>query len=344
MAKPVSYSQRFEDLFLDCCFPDKHDGFYVDIGAGHPVYDNVSFGSYLKGWRGIAVEPNPWLSQLAHGVRPRDINIQALVSATEGQADFHLVNDYHGLSTMIADHALKAQSEFGKASQTLTMPATTLQALCEQHAPTSFEFLKIDVEGAEDDVIRGGDWKNYRPKVIVIEALAPYSLAPAWESWEPVLTAQGYRYVRFDTLNRYYVAEEEAEIARALAAAPEAFDAVLFRDVKPAREADTHPDHRLARLLGSLDMIRLPLIDRATLAGQLTAGLPADSLDRSAGTTDIAAAYERVFGHIPQSEWTGEWTPWALQQKITLRDVYARLVESDRFRAACGRISASYAW
>ena len=44
----VSYSQRFEDLYLGCCFPDKHDGFYIDIGAGHPVYDNVSFASYLQ--------------------------------------------------------------------------------------------------------------------------------------------------------------------------------------------------------------------------------------------------------------------------------------------------------
>ena len=65
MPKPVSYSQRFEDLYLGCCFPDQRDGFYIDIGAGHPVYDNVSFAFYERGWRGIAVEPNPWLLQLA---------------------------------------------------------------------------------------------------------------------------------------------------------------------------------------------------------------------------------------------------------------------------------------
>ena len=46
MPKPVSYSQRFEDLYLGCCFPDQRDGFYIDIGAGHPVYDNVSFAFY----------------------------------------------------------------------------------------------------------------------------------------------------------------------------------------------------------------------------------------------------------------------------------------------------------
>jgi FkbM family methyltransferase len=334
----TSYSQRFEDLYLGCCFPDQRDGFYIDIGAGHPVYDNVSFAFYLRGWRGIAVEPNPWLSQLADGVRPRDRNIRALVGAAEGEAAFHLVNEFHGLSTMIADHARKAESEFGKASQTMTMPVTTLRALCEQHAPASFEFLKIDVEGVEDDVILGGDWKRFRPKVVVVEALAPYSLAPAWDSWEPILNTHGYRYARFDSLNRYYVAEEENEIMRLLIAAPDTFDATLFRDVKPALEAESHPDHRLARLLADADMIRLPLTDHQELVTLLTTGLPAESLGKPASKADVQAAWERVFGHIPQPD------ELRMPAKATIRDVYARLVETDPFRAACGRISASYAW
>jgi FkbM family methyltransferase len=337
----TSYSQRFEDLYLGCCFPDRRDGFYIDIGNGHPVYDNVSFAFYLRGWNGITVEPNPWLSQLANGTRPRDKNIQTLIGATRGEASFHLVNDYHGLSTMIADHARQAQSEFGKASQASKMPVTTLQALCEQYAPASFEFLKIDVEGAEEDVIRGGDWKRFRPKVVVIEALAPYTLAPAWDSWEPVLSAHGYRYARFDSLNRYYVAEEEKQIVQFLTDAPDTFDATLFRDVKPALESDNHPDHRLALLLNKADMIRLPVLENEFLAGLITAGLPAESLDRPAADSDIAGACKRVFGHIPQSEWLGE---LRMAPQATIRDVYARLVETDRFRTACGRISASYAW
>jgi FkbM family methyltransferase len=341
MSKPVSYSQRFEDLYLGCCFPNQRDGFYIDIGAGHPVYDNVSFASYLRGWQGIAVEPNPWLSQLGGGVRPRDRNIRSLVGANEGTASFHLVNEYHGLSTMIADHARKAQSEFGKASEVMDVPVTTLRALCEQHAPASFEFLKIDVEGAEEDVIKGGDWTRFRPKVVVVEALAPYSLAPAWDSWEPTLTRHGYRYARFDSLNRYYVAEEETGIIDALTGAPDTFDAVLFRDVKPALESEAHPDHRLALLLAKADMIRLPLLDREALVVLLTAGLPVESLAGAATVADIAAAGERLFGHIPQSEWSAA---LRLPPRASIRDLYSRAVETDRFRTACGRISASYAW
>ncbi len=60
MAKPtISYAQRFEDIYLMRCFGSRSDGFYIDIGSGHPVYDNVSFAFYLEGWHGVTVEPNP---------------------------------------------------------------------------------------------------------------------------------------------------------------------------------------------------------------------------------------------------------------------------------------------
>ena len=69
---PLSYAQRFEDFHLWRCFGGQSGGFYIDIGAGHPVYDNVSFAFYLAGWRGICVEPNPALAALNRAVRRRD--------------------------------------------------------------------------------------------------------------------------------------------------------------------------------------------------------------------------------------------------------------------------------
>ncbi|HWF94423.1 MAG TPA: FkbM family methyltransferase, partial [Xanthobacteraceae bacterium] len=204
MAPTISYAQRFEDLYLMRCFGDRADGFYIDIGSGHPVYDNVSFAFYLKGWSGITVEPNPWLSRLSRGVRPRDRHVEALVgSASERAATFYLVNEFHGLSTMFENHAQAALTQFGKSAQAITVPLTTLRALCEEgHAPAAFDFLKIDVEGAEPEVLLGGDWERYRPKVVVVEALAPYTLAPAFQQWEPFLAQHGYGYVWFDSLNR----------------------------------------------------------------------------------------------------------------------------------------------
>src|ERR1700747_2621365 len=127
MARPtVSYAQRFEDLYLMRCFAAGSDGFYIDSGSGHPVFDNTSFAFYLKGWRGITVEPNPWLARLTRAVRPRDRHIEALVGAAAGETTFYLVQDFHGFSTMIEGHARAAQSQFGKASQAITASVMTL--------------------------------------------------------------------------------------------------------------------------------------------------------------------------------------------------------------------------
>src|SRR5688500_15289061 len=93
MAPSISYAQQYEDMHLLRCFGDQPAGFYVDVGAGHPVHSNVSFLFYLLGWRGITVEPNPWLTQLSAGVRPRDRQIDALLGAEPGQEIFHLIEE-----------------------------------------------------------------------------------------------------------------------------------------------------------------------------------------------------------------------------------------------------------
>ena len=106
LEQQISYAQRYEDIHLLRAFGDQPDGFYIDIGAGHPVYDNVSFAFYLRGWRGITVEPNPWLAQLSEAVRPRDIRIASLVGdRAPERATYYLVEDFHGLSTTVEGHA-----------------------------------------------------------------------------------------------------------------------------------------------------------------------------------------------------------------------------------------------
>ena len=337
----ISYAQRYEDFYLMRCFGARGEGFYIDIGSGHPVYDNTSFAFYLKGWCGITVEPNPWLARLTGAVRRRDRHVEALVGAAVGEARFYLVDEFHGLSTTIEAHARAAQTQFGKSSQAIVVPVTTLKQLCEQHAPPIFDFLKIDVEGAEEDVLRSGDWQNYRPKVVVVEALAPYTLAPAWPAWEPFVASHGYRYVWFDSLNRYYLAEEASDLAPCFEDAPRGFaDVVQFRNVKPALVDENHPDHRLAKILAGADMTRLPLLAREVLLALLTADVGTAALDGPARADDIARATERLFG----PDFAPSIAELELPPAPRLRNVYAALLDSDEFRTACGRISASYAW
>ena len=335
---PLSYAQRFEDFHLARCFEGKADGFYVDVGAGHPVYDNVSFAFYLAGWRGITVEPNPTLAALGRAVRPRDKLYEGLAGAAPGEATLYLQREFHGLSTTIAEHARAAEKEVGRTPEPVTVPVTTLSALCAQHAPAAIDFLKVDVEGAEADVLRGADFSRHRPKVIVVEAIKPFTLAPAWDEWEPLLGSHGYAYVWDDELNRYYVAAEASALADKLRGGPKWYaGGPQIGHYKGAAIDPAHPDHRLALLLQDVDLANLPLTDPDVFFDMLTAG--EGDLERPARATDVAAIATRFFGDSP-----------AVQQIVpsvgaeTIRAAYRRIIDSDAFRAACGRIAASYAW
>ena len=336
MLPPLSYAQRFEDFHLWRCFDGQERGFYVDIGAGHPVYDNVSFAFYLARWQGITVEPNPALAELGRAVRPRDHLFEGLCGEAVGEATLYLQREFHGLSTTIAEHAQTAEKEVSRAAEKLTLPMTPLAALCEQHAPPVFDFLKVDVEGAEADVLRGADFARFRPKVIVVEAIKPFTLAPAWDEWEPLLSQHGYAYVWDDELNRYYVAEEARALTEKLCAGPKWYaDGPQIGNYKGAAEDPAHPDHRLARLLAGADLVKVPLMDRATMLDMLTAGIA--DLDRPANASDVAAITARLFGSAAAQQRPP-------QESESIRDVYRRMIDSDAFRASCGRIAASYAW
>src|SRR5262245_35677095 len=186
----LSYSQNMEDYHLWLAFGGQRTGSYIDIGAGHPIADNVSFWFYERGWQGIVVEPQPELAALYERLRPRDVAVRGLVGAERGEADFHVVDRLHGLSTIREDVAQTAPS-FGVDYQTRRVPVMTLAQLCESHGLGAIDFLKIDVEGAERDVLVGGDWRRFRPKVIVAEAVHPMTSEPSWQEWEPFLLAQG---------------------------------------------------------------------------------------------------------------------------------------------------------
>ena len=339
MAQQISYAQRYEDMHLLRAFGEQADGLYIDVGAGHPVYDNVSFAFYLRGWRGITVEPNPWLARLSAAVRPRDIQIASLVGERPGEATYYLVEDFHGLSTTVESNARAAQSEYGKASRSMPMPVTTLAELCEKHASQAVDFLKIDVEGAERDVLAGNDWQRFRPKIVIAEALAPVTMAPAWDAWEPQLTRNGYRFAFFDSLNRYYVADEHPGFAERLATAPAGFDGVIkFSTFKPALNDASHPDHALARLLAGFDMVQLPLMSFDMLADRLLGGVDPGQPARPA---DLAATHQRLFGKDVPNGWA---ETLGLAPGATVGDLYRSATASDAFRIACGRISASSAW
>jgi FkbM family methyltransferase len=289
----LSYTQNLEDYHLSLAFAGQPCGTYIDVGAGHPVADNVSFWFYERSWRGIVVEPQAELAALYPRLRPRDIAICGLIGRENGETDFHLVDRLHGFSTTVEDVARQART-FGVDYRTERMPVMTLARLCEDHNVAEIDFLKVDVEGGEADVLQGGDWRRYRPKVIVIEAVAPGSGEPAWATWEPFLVSRGYRFALFDTLNRFYVAEEHPEIFARLPSERAPWDRVTHMyEIGRAGDNPNHPDHALAQELARGFWASLPYLDR---------GLIADILRRARvsskrGASDFAAALDTEAFH-----------------------------------------------
>jgi FkbM family methyltransferase len=264
--KPLSYAQNLEDYHLSLAFAGQQTGFYLDIGGGHPVAGSVSFWFYERGWRGVVVEPQQGLAQLHRCARPRDTVVEGLVGHEIGTAELFLVDRFHALTTTVASHAAQAKG-LGVDVQSVRVPMLTLAELCTSCGLAAIDFLKIDVEGAEAAVIASGDWQQYRPKVVVVEAIKPISCEPAWDSWEGTLLSHGYRFALFDTLNRFYVAEEHPDIFARLPRERAPWDCVQHMyEIGRAGENAMHPDDRLARALVHGFLARLPHLAPELLA------------------------------------------------------------------------------
>jgi FkbM family methyltransferase len=335
----LSYAQHLEDYHLSQAFAGQKEGFYIDVGAGHPVADNVTCWFYLQGWRGLVIEPQADLAALYAHVRPRDIAIPALVGAREGEVDFHIVDRLHGFSTVHAGIAAGAQ-KFGAGYTTRSMPMTTLAALALEHDLPRVDILKIDVEGAEKDVLEGIDWARLRPRVILLESVAPGSMAEAHHDWEPLLLAQGYEFVLFEGLNRFYVArEEEALRARFPAQKADWLAVPHLGHTNRAPFREDHPDHAFARDLLGCVFAALPMLDRDLIVSMLTARIPAQDLARTPDAAMRQAVIDRLF---PGAPFMDARASLASVEARTLLEFYRRVVDTDAFRVMTGRLAMSW--
>jgi len=287
-----SYAQNLEDYHLSLLLGDVGRGFYIDVGGGHAVADNVSFWFYERGWRGIVVEPQAEIARAYRLVRPRDATVEALCGAEAGEAVLFQAERFHGLSTTVRQHAEAAEAA-GVATVERRLPVTTLAALCAAHAPERVDFLKIDVEGAEASVLAGNDWARFRPRVVVVEAVAPWTMADRSDDFAPILTAAGYRDVFFDGLNRFYLAGEEMHRAARLPAEPTPWDAVLhLGEFGPAHRDASHPDHALAIRIDPGLLGRLAVMETDELSSRLPPDHEPDSEATRAALARIAAMFD----------------------------------------------------
>lgn len=208
----MSYAQRGEDETLWKALRGIDKGFYIDVGAESPNEGTVTRLFYEIGWSGINIEPvRSWYDQLRM-CRPRDTTLNVAASNKLGSLElFEVIGT--GLSTIRQDYAEKAQRDYNWGHRRITVPCIRLDSL---GFPPDIHFLKIDVEGAERQVLEGFDFVKHRPWIILIEATEPNSDVPSHGEWEDLVLAAGYEFALFDTLNRYYVPRERQDLKEAL--------------------------------------------------------------------------------------------------------------------------------
>jgi FkbM family methyltransferase len=226
--KFVSYAQNFEDVTLWRTLKLFGPAQYIDIGANHPTLDSVSRSLYERGWRGINVEPVKHFYDALCKERPDEVNLRMAVGSAQGTMDF-FENIYSGLSTLDAEFA-KKQMAAGLAYNKTVVEIVTLDSICEKYLDTSkpFHFLKVDVEGYEAEVFKGFDIDRWQPWVIVAES--SFDTIP---SWHTTLADHGYRFAKFDAVNRYYVSSKHLELLKPLEHQPNVLDNFVLRPGHP---------------------------------------------------------------------------------------------------------------
>ncbi len=212
----LSYAQEGEDVLLDRLLAKQEKGFYVDVGAHHPKRFSNTHYFYMRGWRGINIEPNPAVHDLFRKMRSRDVNLQLGISDQPGELLYYEFDD-PALNTF--DERLMRDRESStpyRVIATRRIKVEPLASVLAAHLPSgqSIEFLSVDVEGLDLNVLRSNDWERFRPRCVVSEALNA-GLAPAVLAGNPLLAymeAQQYR-LAAKTCNSWFFLDIRTETA-----------------------------------------------------------------------------------------------------------------------------------
>lgn len=191
------YSQEGEDIILSEFFPNKTDGFYVDVGAHHPMRFSNTHMFYKKGWRGINIDAMPGSMKAFERKRPRDINLEIGVSGKEGEMTFYMFDDpaLNGFSMEISkDRDKNSNFEIIEERKIKTYP---LSKILDKYLPKDqkIDFMSIDVEGLDMIVLESNDWKRYSPRYLLVECIGDTVEDIMQDNIYRFLSEKGYKIV-----------------------------------------------------------------------------------------------------------------------------------------------------
>jgi FkbM family methyltransferase len=191
-----SYSQEGEDLLLMSLFEDCRDGFYVDVGAHHPKRFSNTQIFYESGWTGINIEPNPEAIKKFSTHRKRDINLCMGVGLEEGMVEYFILDE--PAMNSFDPKLTRERVDRGECRllETLRVPVQPLNDILQKWALNRhIDFLNVDAEGMDLEVLQSNDWNSFRPQVVLVELLDSAVEEITSNDIYTFLTNLGYRLV-----------------------------------------------------------------------------------------------------------------------------------------------------
>ena len=164
LKQKVFYSNWGLDMLADDFFKKKKYGVYIDIGCHQPFLNNNTYRLYKRGWTGINIDLDFNSIDLFNFFRKKDFNINAAVSSKNEEKDLYFFHNRSAINTLSKESGFKAK-EIRKIS------TRTLNDIIENspYKNKQINYLSIDVEGHELNVLKGFDLKKYKPELIIIE-------------------------------------------------------------------------------------------------------------------------------------------------------------------------------
>jgi FkbM family methyltransferase len=174
MTFPIeSYSSFGEDRLILKFLAKLPRGFYVDVGAHAPIDYSNTYALYQRGWRGIAIDPDPEAIASFQRERPEDKALQCAIGTETGEVTLHLFND-RSMNTVDETSYQRTRLNPRKRYRgDIKVDQRTLAAVLAEHVPagTVVDFINIDCEGVDLDVLRSNDWARFHPALLAVEDL-----------------------------------------------------------------------------------------------------------------------------------------------------------------------------
>ena len=169
-----SYSQEGEDMILRRYFESQQKGFFVDIGAHHPKRFSNTYAFYKMGWHGLNVDAMPGSMVAFNKQRKKDINIEAAISNETAEMTYYIFRDpaLNSFSKELADYRESLGIGCDVISS-VTITTKKLEEILDAYLPVNqvIDFMSIDVEGLDLQVLKSNNWDKYCPRIILSEIL-----------------------------------------------------------------------------------------------------------------------------------------------------------------------------